>query len=197
MKKLILILFLLFSTSSFAGYNFNASYKVGTVQTKVTCDVVVTGHSQSLESVNLKGLTDKYKFRSGCGDACGGSIDDLKDYTVIGDYSKSSITSTDIKQNIGIDAQASGTYCDVSIDAAGMTMGFKNSNMSGYEQSTIVDTSETNTETQTSFKGQIFDGHVKVGDISNVDISAVKSVRNTTTVTKQTYTEFTLESYVD
>lgn len=196
MKNTLLLLCLLFSINSLAYSNIH-SYKVGTTQTKVAGSVLVDGHSQSINLVDLKEIRDIYKFKADCGSACGGSVDDLNDYTAIGDYSKVSVSQTDVNQHITVDAKSSGEYCDVSIDVGGMTIGYKNGVSHGYEKNTIVDTSVTQTDTTTSFTGEIFDGHTKVGDVSNIDTSSIRSTRDTKTISKENYTEYTLERYVD
>lgn len=175
---------------------FTDSFIVGTSQTKVSGEVLVSGQATSLKSIEVKDLTQAYRIDTGCGSACGGDAGDLEDYVVVGDYSKIVVAETDISQVAKLDQTSNERYCDVKVDLGGIEIGDRNSVITTVAKTKTYDTSKTVTETETKFEGKIYDGHKVVGSVLNEDWSQVTTAFNTVSVKTENFTEYKSESYL-
>lgn len=110
LSALTLMVLALASPQAAGAVSFVDSFVVGTSQTKVSGEILVSGHATSLKSIEVKDLTQKYRIDTGCGSACGSDAGDLEDLVIIGDFSKTVMAETNISQLAKISQTSNETY---------------------------------------------------------------------------------------
>ena len=170
MKKLYLISAVILSSLSIQALAFEVSHTIttGSSLSKTKSVQHTTGTVTSTTTANLDLNLDNYgAYAAGCPTGqCGVAIHDAGNWSADGSFSKNITQKTHLNAKVKSDEVTRGTFCNVSSNIGGLTIGGMASSSHTVGNSVAVDKSVTNITGNASTDLDIYDGWNKIGSVS-------------------------------